>query len=349
MNRLVAWLQSWFLRRQLPLTDEEKRRERNLFIIAGFLFVTMVAGGFFILCHWGAVCVALTWALACMAAGGAFGFLFGIPKTIQGRRPAPTKDESENKSDAAEQNQYEVNTNLEQISDWLTKILVGLGLTQLEKLPGLVQSVAAFMAVSLGDANEGFAGAVIVYFTIIGFFFGYLLTRMFLGPAFADADRYRTIRKAVFGELRHAPEAVQLKALREGVGKAWLFSPRAEPQAGADDPQKGKWGGSPRRNDRVLKGTVTPEGTGGNLFKVLLTVESENPAQHPLTGTVVFHLHPSFTPSDVPVTVDAGGVARLERIAYGAFTVGAECDNGQTQLELDLATLPEAPAAFRAR
>src|ERR1700730_13401118 len=54
---------------------------------------------------------------ACMALGWAVGFLFGVPRV--GSTPASTR----------------INTNLEQISDWLTKILVGVGLTQLHKLP----------------------------------------------------------------------------------------------------------------------------------------------------------------------------------------------------------------------
>jgi len=37
---------------------------------------------------------------------------------------------------------YSGNTNLEQISDWLTKILVGVGLTQLREIPGQVQRLA---------------------------------------------------------------------------------------------------------------------------------------------------------------------------------------------------------------
>src|SRR6059036_633347 len=41
------------------------------------------------------------------------------------------------------------------------------------------------------------------------------------------------------------------------------------------------------------------------------------------------------------------GVARLRVVAYGAFTVGVEADEGKTQLELDLAELPKVPKAFR--
>ena len=43
------------------------------------------------------------------------------------------------------------------------------------------------------------------------------------------------------------------------------------------------------------------------------------------------------------------GIATLQLIAYGAFTVGAECDGGTTKLELNLAELPDAPQLFKER
>ncbi len=65
--------------------------------------------------------------VACMSAGasmlggGLFGFLFGIPRSLQAQ-----KDEvaASGREPAAEKpSGYGPNTNLEQISDWLTKIL----------------------------------------------------------------------------------------------------------------------------------------------------------------------------------------------------------------------------------
>ncbi len=64
------------------------------------------------------------WALAYCAAGFLVGFLFGIPRVLQGEDVLP-----------GQQPEYRqrVNTNLEQISDWLTKIIVGLGLVELRQ------------------------------------------------------------------------------------------------------------------------------------------------------------------------------------------------------------------------
>src|SRR4051794_33887578 len=65
---------------------------------------------------------AVLFGLAAEACGGLLGLLFGVPRTI---------DPEGGERKGAARVSYGANTNLEQISDWLTKILVGLGLTQL--------------------------------------------------------------------------------------------------------------------------------------------------------------------------------------------------------------------------
>lgn len=115
-----------------------------------------------------------------------------------------------------------------------------------------------------------------------------------------------------------------------------------------DDPQRGRWGGKWRRNGRILSATVTPVPRTQGWYNVRLEVRSTDSENNPLKGHVRFHLHPTFTPQD-PVVPVTGGVAALERIAWGAFTVGAEADDGETPLELNLAELEDAPAEFRLR
>jgi predicted secreted protein len=55
--------------------------------------------------------------------GGLLGFLFGIPRTLQQEASQATE---QNRKDRPQETNYAVNTNLDQISDWLTKILVGV-------------------------------------------------------------------------------------------------------------------------------------------------------------------------------------------------------------------------------
>src|SRR5688500_18795600 len=68
-------------------------------------------------------------AIAPFTLGGLVGFLFGIPKTV-----APSED-----GQNGIHRSWHPNTSLEQISDWLTKILLGIGLTQLTVIPGELQ------------------------------------------------------------------------------------------------------------------------------------------------------------------------------------------------------------------
>ena len=66
--------------------------------------------------------------------GSLVGFLFGIPRTLQETR-------EENHPISNNTRKYLVNTNLEQISDWLTKILVGVGLTQVTAIKQMLNDI----------------------------------------------------------------------------------------------------------------------------------------------------------------------------------------------------------------
>ena len=74
--------------------------------------------------RWGAFATALFIGSSSFLIGGLVGFLFGIPRAVQGST-APTG--------AA---QYQANTNLEQVSDWLTKIIVGVSLVEIGRIIG---------------------------------------------------------------------------------------------------------------------------------------------------------------------------------------------------------------------
>jgi len=124
----------------------------------------------------------LIWAFCCLALGAVVGFLFGIPKIIQQDSSLP----------ANEQTSYKqlVNTNLEQISDWLTKIIVGIGLVELRRFPELLDRASDFIAKGLSESPQAkvLAAAIIIFFLVQGFFNSYLTTRMYLTGAFLRAD-----------------------------------------------------------------------------------------------------------------------------------------------------------------
>lgn len=104
--------------------------------------------------------------------GGFLGFIFGIPRARQ--RP----DGAEGAGD------YNENTNLEQMSDWLTKIVVGLTLVEFGPLRDqLIVAGGALGPVLITGSAEiqtAVGVALILFFLILGFLFSYLWTRVYM-------------------------------------------------------------------------------------------------------------------------------------------------------------------------
>lgn len=177
------------------------------------------------------------WMLACLLAGTFIGFLFGIPKILQGGQQAAqagtnTANNAAANPGAAAGNtntttgityQQQVNTNLTEISDWLTKIIVGLGLVNLTKIPPYLHAVAKILADALGIGKTtggsslayAFAYGVIITYLIMGFLFGYITTRLYLAGAFLIADRkslYLDMLSSRTDEAKAAADSANQKA-----------------------------------------------------------------------------------------------------------------------------------------
>jgi uncharacterized membrane protein len=111
---------------------------------------------------------AYLWAMMCIALGALIGFLFAVPRFNRtSGRGAPLLP----------------NTNIETVSDWLTKILVGVGLINLRQIGEFLQATSSTLAAAVGS-NSSFAMGLILYFFVVGLIQGYLLTRMFLAWQF---------------------------------------------------------------------------------------------------------------------------------------------------------------------
>lgn len=330
---------------------------------------------------------AMVWGLASLAGGFGMGFLFGIPRSGR-RESADARDDANGAGDSLENcgdggvQMQRPNTNLEQISDWVTKILVGLGLVELRNMPDRVWALAKLAADTMcgphcsGQAAS-FALAVMVYFAVAGFIFGYLLTRTYLPGAFDRAES--TLKRRVEAAVRkvaeverkaeeverrsvaaaHVAEQVALGRVSRATGAAIETAPppmaMGAPEAAVagqggepvefdpEDPNKGRFGGLSKRDGYELSARVSESEELSEFYDVELEVRSSNGSRE-MPRSVTFHLHPTFGQpvQEVPVRE---GVARLNVLAWGAFTVGAVV--GQTRLELDLSELPDAPKAFR--
>lgn len=138
----------------------------------------------------------------------------------------------------------------------------------------------------------------------------------------------------VYGSL----EELKTKLVDRIIGA--VLTQRDEPSD--EDNRCGKFGRCALKNGRLLSAKITkPHKSATDL---VLSVTALGGSKQ-LTGKVRFYLHDSYKPA-VYVVATKDNQARLEIDAKGAFTVGAKCDDDETTLELNLATIPGAKPAF---
>lgn len=294
---------------------------------------------------------------ASFSAGGFLGFIFGIPSILQ--NPSA---------------KLKYNDNLVQISDWLTKIIVGVGLTQLYKIPGYIKKIGVQFEINFGGGDWAInvAISIMCYFFLLGFLMMYFWTKTDYSTIMKEMDDdlneqlvntqiqlENEIKKKEDAQQKIQEKQKQLEVTNkeielkdEEIGALSQSLPGVVKTDAAfspnyNDTQKGKWGGHSEINGRKIQATVRTTTYNAELFLINLEVISTDPNK-PLENSVVFHLHETFVHPDRLVNV-SDGIANLQVVAWGAFTVGVECDNGETKLEIDLAELPDAPQLFKER
>lgn len=168
--------------------------------------------------------VLLVIGLAAALLGGLIGFLFGVPKFNKNFDP---------NTGYAQQHQYNPNTNLEDISDWLSKIIIGVTLTQLLKIPAALVSVANYVMANSATANKAVYAqpviiSVIIYFLITGFFISYCYTRVILPDLFRLTVRNNELEgeNSILAEGARQQQAV-VKSVLSGQAGAEMKSMNA--------------------------------------------------------------------------------------------------------------------------
>ena len=197
----------------------------GMFVVAGaFIFVSPHNPG--------AEEVAVMWALASLICGSILGFLFGVPQGSSVRSPAASKDQAATEAQTAAAVNQGKQSNLEQISDWLTKILLGAGLTQLQNVPGYLRKLSRFVAtgfgqppVGTGNPFEALALGITIAFGGFGFLGGILLTKLFLAKAFSKAKQAASESKIDEALAANAPGGPQDPKAVEEAKKAVQAAP----------------------------------------------------------------------------------------------------------------------------
>ena len=120
------------------------------------------------------------------ATGAALGFLFSIPRVLtSGSVPAGPGGEAV----AVEKRLLGSNTNMERISEWLTTMIVGVGLSQIGNIGGFLSRFSQFVALS-NSPTLVIAGPFLLTIGFVGGFIAmYLYTRLYLSPLFLYVEK----------------------------------------------------------------------------------------------------------------------------------------------------------------
>jgi hypothetical protein len=330
----------------VPLRDKHVSRwtgwvranpEWTVVLFFGGFWVPAVLLSFFY--YPGKTSLSLAIAFGSSAAGAVPGFLLGVPRP--GKGADPSSDGSQRYA-----------TNLEQISDWLTKIMIGAGLVQIDALATRFEVLCRAVAseYSATESASALVGLWLVFFATVGFLSAYNLTRVYLSPVFDDLERERLERE--LSRATNVAGALATDKARQDNREAEWQPGAAPPGNGSgtvdilvSDPHKGRFGGRPDADGYRLTARFRELlEHRGSLCEVHLRVVSER-ADRPLQGHVTFHLHPTFQGAVARVPV-RDGAAELKLDVWGGFTVGAVTEDG-TRLELDLSQQPDAPRFVR--
>lgn len=134
--------------------------------------------------RWSVFATAVITGSCSFLAGGLVGLLFGIPRSALSAAGNTATGK------------YQANSNLVEVSDWLTKIIVGVGLVQIGRLEPALSRLAANLKTPLGaqPSSAAFGMALVIANVLLGFLFFYLWSRSLLqrdlelSDGFADSD-----------------------------------------------------------------------------------------------------------------------------------------------------------------
>lgn len=147
------------------------------------------------------IAVGLVTAGAALLTGAFFGFLFGVPRVVSAgnarveydAKKLATGDPAANGA-TAKAPFWAPSSNLAEVSDWLTKLLLGAGLVSLTQLSGPLSGFVRNIADGLDNQTNGepsgaamvMAGSILALFAVLGFLMGYVLATIWYTHALED-------------------------------------------------------------------------------------------------------------------------------------------------------------------
>jgi hypothetical protein len=204
-----------------------------LLLIGAMVVSTLLASSVSGVANVSAAGVGVTAALlffAAAAAGAAVGFLFGLPRTrfidqVEPPPPGQSPDDPDARpaTSGPTGTYYLANSNLIKVSDWLTTIIIGLGLVNLTRIGPAVARLQTGLTEPLGgSASAGVIGVSIVTVGLLaGFLIVYLWTTIRVRELLEDSELQRERVPTLQGRSLREARAMMASAglrLEEPVG-----------------------------------------------------------------------------------------------------------------------------------
>jgi hypothetical protein len=138
--------------------------------------------------------------------GGIVGFIFAIPNVNQ--------EKNENSVNLNSRKNYTINSNLNQVSDWLTKIIIGATLINFKEITKSLYKYSLDVDTQLGSIyiKQSVVALVIIGFSAFGFLAGYMITRIIWSPAFVRADSELDLLRQEIIDLKEENEKLKKAA-----------------------------------------------------------------------------------------------------------------------------------------
>lgn len=303
--------------------------------------------------------------LACAGAfsvGGMLGLLFGSPTMGSGQTRGQSGGER------STQIGVRPNTSLERVADWLTTMIVGLGLVNLGaiKLEATTMSVWLTQAITGSVSPNGTPGITLaIGFSFAGFLLVYLWSMRFLPSELRDSydalreraenaeaqarsllSKFKENARFVVPEEKLEQIGSRLKGAGVSTDLAMDVVSRYRHAKRADDEPMEQFGPS---ESRGFKLSAEVNDVGAGKFDVRMTLRAPNGVA---VNEVFWLLHNSYAPdvvSDCPVR---NGTAIYSTKIDEPFWVGAIVpvgDGEPVRLGLSLADAENAPQSFKNR
>ena len=300
MKKLISWL--------VGETKDQDAIFRSIILCVIFitLLISVLLGIFFQANALAGVSTFLMVSAACFAGGSAIGFLFGLPK-----KGTALKMADGGETPAQNQSEYEDNTNLQEVSDWLTKIIVGLSLIKLNTILGWIDNAARTIDQAFGSGCKtkclydfyAFGYGVIAFYFLLGAGLIYLWSRTNLKDLLSRQRQLLREKKSLVEiaqnladqneempsgrQQMHNPEIAladepltfnPIPMYDEDFRNQTMIIYNAKKILHKDDLQKGRWGGKALVNNKLLEAAYNPGiGSVAGLYSITLSVRSLDP------------------------------------------------------------------------